>query len=374
MPKIFELPLELETLIIAVLVSVSCSIIGSFIVSKKLSMVSDGISHAILLGIVLSFLIVKDLDSPFLLFGAIVSGVFLVVLTELLKYTKLVSQDTALGIVFPFFFSLGVLLISRYANRVHLDIDAVILGELAFAPFNRFEFLGYDWGSKSLVYLSFILLLNLVVLLLFFKELFLVCFDENFAQILKLKPKILSYLLILTLSITTVGAFEAAGSILVVALLVVPPTTAIMMTQSVKKIIALAISISILSSIAGFYLAIYFDLIISGMITSLLGIFFFTVLMFNSNNGFFNRLFQKRKIYNENNLAMLLVHLSQHLNTAQEVEECHKNKVAKNLFWDANYTKKLIKNGIQKKLLYNKNNILNLTDNGEKRAKEITEF
>ena len=253
MTVLFPLPLELETLIIAVLVSTSCSIVGSFIVAKRMSMLSDGISHAILLGIVLTFFVVKNLDSPLLLVGAVLSGIVLVLLTEFLQSSKLLNHDTALGLVFPFFFGLGVLLIARFASTVHLDIDAVILGELAFAPFHRFEILGYDIGSKALIYMSLILLLNFAMIMFFFKEFFLISFDGDLGYILGMKPRLLSYVLVLILSITTVGAFEAVGSILVVALLVVPPATAIMLTQSMRKILAVSIAISILISILGFY-------------------------------------------------------------------------------------------------------------------------
>ena len=374
MNKIFELSLEIEALIIAVLVSLSCSIVGSFIVTKRMSMISDGISHAILLGIVLAFFVVKNLNSPFLLLGAVISGICLVIITELLKQSQLVTHDTALGLIFPFFFSLGVLLIAKYANKIHLDLDAVILGELAFAPFNRLEFAGYDLGSKALVFMIFILLLNLIMLLFFYKEFFLICFDEELAKLLNFKPKLLNYSLVFVLSVTTVGAFEAVGSILVVALLVVPPATSIMLTQQLKQIIALAAAISVLTSITGFYLAVYFDLIISGMISTLLGIIFLFVLLFNSKNGYFFRLLSKRKKTIDNHIAMLLVHLSQHSGTQEEAQECNQNNIAKHLFWKSKYTKKLIKIALQKKLIYLKEDILKLSINGKQQAKEITEF
>ena len=174
MTLLLPLSLEVETLLIAVLVSTSCSIVGSFIVAKRMSMLSDGISHAILLGIVLTFFVVKNLDSPLLLIGAVISGIFLVLITEFLQSSKLLNHDTALGLIFPFFFGLGVFLIARFASRVHLDIDAVILGELAFAPFHRFEIWGYDIGSKALVYMSLILLEFYLM-----KEFFLISFDQD---------------------------------------------------------------------------------------------------------------------------------------------------------------------------------------------------
>ena len=374
MTVLFPLPLELETLIIAVLVSTSCSIVGSFIVAKRMSMLSDGISHAILLGIVLTFFVVKNLDSPLLLVGAVLSGIVLVLLTEFLQSSKLLNHDTALGLVFPFFFGLGVLLIARFASTVHLDIDAVILGELAFAPFHRFEILGYDIGSKALIYMSLILLLNFAMIMFFFKEFFLISFDGDLGYILGMKPRLLSYVLVLILSITTVGAFEAVGSILVVALLVVPPATAIMLTQSMRKILAVSIAISILISILGFYLALYFDLIISGMISSLLGLLFFLVFLLNPKNGYFSRIIQQKKRKIENHISLLVVHLSQHENTKAQAKECNKSNIAKHLFWNPHHTQKIILVAIQEGLVYLKKNILILSENGKQKAKELTEF
>ena len=371
---LFSLPLELEALLIAAFVSCNCAIIGVFIVAKKMSMLADGISHAILLGIVLSFFVVQNLVSSFLFIGAVASGVILSFCVEFFRSTKLLSYDTALGLFFPFFFSLAVLLIAIYARNVHLDIDAVILGELAYAPFQRFELLGYDIGSKSLVFSVIIFLILILSLSFFFKEFFLFCFDSSLAKILNFKPKILRYALIMLLSITVVGSFEAVGSILVVALLVVPAVSSIMITENFRLAVFLSAVIGISFSILGFYTAFFFDVIISGMITSLLGVFFFLVLLFNPRSGIVFRFLKKKKRKLYNYLHLLLVHISQHANTKEEEEECHRKKVSKQLLWKGGEVEKIIKLALQKKLLYLEKDILKLSENGKKKAKELTEF
>lgn len=106
-------------------------------------MLSDAISHTVLLGIVLAYLISNSLASPLLFVGAAAMGVITVWLVEVVSGSRLVREDAAIGLVFPALFSLAVLLISRYAGNIHLDTDSVLLGELAFAPFDRITL----WGS-----------------------------------------------------------------------------------------------------------------------------------------------------------------------------------------------------------------------------------
>ena len=128
---------QIEILLIAAVVAASCALIGSFLVLRRMSLMSDAISHAILFGIVLVFFVVESTTSPLLILAATLTGLLTVALVEALTRTQLVKEDAAIGLVFPLLFSIGVILISRYAANVHLDVDAVLLGELAFAPFDR---------------------------------------------------------------------------------------------------------------------------------------------------------------------------------------------------------------------------------------------
>jgi manganese/zinc/iron transport system permease protein len=123
---------QFEIQLIAVIVAIGCALPGVFLVLRKMSMMSDSITHTILLGIVLAFLVTHDLSSPFLIGGAALMGVVTIWLTETLHRTRLLSEDAAIGIVFPLLFSIAVILITRYAGAAHLDTDSVLLGELAF--------------------------------------------------------------------------------------------------------------------------------------------------------------------------------------------------------------------------------------------------
>ena len=173
--------LHLELMLIAVLTAITCVLPGVFLVLRGVAMMSDAISHAILLGIAGMFLVVKKLDSPLLIIGAAAAGVLTVVCTELIIKSKRLKQDAAIGLIFPFFFSLGVILISYYARNVHLDVDMVLLGELAFVPFNRLLIAGIDCGPYALWVVSVALLINAAFVRFFYKELVLTTFDATLA-------------------------------------------------------------------------------------------------------------------------------------------------------------------------------------------------
>ena len=153
---------------IASLVAVTCAIPGTFLVLRKMALISDAISHSILPGLVIGFFISHDLGSPLLIVMAALSGVITVILVEFIQKTKLVKEDTAIGLVFPALFSIGVILIAKNANDVHLDTDVVLLGELAFAPFDRLLLNGMDLGPKSLWIIGTILLITILLLFTFF--------------------------------------------------------------------------------------------------------------------------------------------------------------------------------------------------------------
>jgi len=254
---------SIEIQIIAVLVAVACALPGVFLVLRQLAMMSDAISHAILPGIVIAFLLTEDLSSPLLILGAAAAGVATVALVELLRKTGLLKEDAAIGIVFPALFSVGVILIARFAGDVHLDVDAVLLGELAFAPFDRVVLGSIDVPKATLVMAS-ILMLNVVFIGLFFKELKLATFDSALAATLGFTPVLLHYVLMGLVSTTAVGAFDAVGSILVVALMVAPPAAAYMLTQRLASMLWMSAALGAISAVGGYWMARWLDASIAG--------------------------------------------------------------------------------------------------------------
>ncbi|HLS71850.1 MAG TPA: metal ABC transporter permease [Chitinophagaceae bacterium] len=265
---------QLEIQIIAAMVAIACAIPGVFLVLRRMALVSDAISHSILPGIVIGFFISQDLNSPILILFAALTGVLTVVLVEWIQKTGLVKEDTAIGLVFPVLFSIGVLMISRNANDIHLDLDAVLLGEIAFAPFDRLHLGTWDIGPKSFWVIFVIICVSVTLLLLFFKELKISTFDIGLASAFGFSPIIIHYALMSISSITIVGAFDAVGAVLVVALMIAPAAIAYLLTHDLKKMILLSCAVAVFAAISGYWLAYFLDASIAGSITTILGLLF----------------------------------------------------------------------------------------------------
>lgn len=262
-----------EILLIAVLTAAACAIPGVFLVLRKMSMSADSITHTILLGIVLAFMAVNDLSSPLLLLGAALVGTVTVWLTELLAKTRLVSSDSATGIIFPLLFSIAVILITKYAGSAHLDTDSVLLGELAFAPFDRMTVGGIDIGAKGIYISGGLLIINILFVSVFFKELTVASFDPVLAAVMGFSPALIHYSLMTVVSVTAVGAFETAGSVLVTAFMIAPAAAAYLLTDNLRNMIFIAVAIGTACGVLGFHTAILLDVSISGSMACYAGVF-----------------------------------------------------------------------------------------------------
>ncbi|MGH1385322.1 metal ABC transporter permease [Kordia sp.] len=271
--------------IVVTLVAIACAIPGTFLVLRKMSLISDAISHSILLGIVIGFFIVEDTSSPLLIVLAALAGVVTVILVEFIQKTGLVKEDTAIGLVFPALFSIGVILISKNANDVHLDIDSVMVGDLSLVAFDNILINCQEGvadscvslGPKAIWVIGSILLVTLILLFAFFKELKVSTFDAGLAAALGFSPVIMHYGLMTVSSVTIVGAFDAVGPILVVALMIAPAATAYLFTKDLKKMLLLSCFFGVVASIAGFWLAHILDASISGSMTTVLAVLFLLV-------------------------------------------------------------------------------------------------
>ncbi|WP_417859662.1 metal ABC transporter permease [Winogradskyella sediminis] len=351
---------QLEIQLIASLVAVACAIPGTFLVLRKMAMISDAISHSILPGIVIGFFITQDFNSPILILLAALTGIITVVLVEYIQKTGLVKEDTAIGLVFPALFSIGVILIAKNANDVHLDVDAVLLGELAFAPFDRLLIGSTDVGPKSLWVIGTILLVTIALLILFFKELKLSTFDKGLAASLGFSPAIIHYGLMSVSSITTVGAFDAVGAILVVALMIAPAAAAYLLTTDLKKMLALAITFGVFSAILGYWVAHWLDASIAGSITTVLGFVFLLVYLFAPSKGIIAVMYREKQQRTEVSLLTFLLHLKNH----DEIEERHVNHLNEHINWQKVRSKTVLELALKNNMIHIENNIVSLTKKG----------
>lgn len=361
---------QIEIQLIAAVVAIACAIPGVFLVLRKMALISDAISHSILPGIVLGFFITQDLNSPVLIILAAITGIITVVLVEWIQKTGLVKEDTAIGLVFPALFSIGVILIAKNANDVHLDVDAVLLGELAFAPFDRLMMSGMDMGPKSLWVMGVILVITIVLLLLFFKELKVSTFDVGLSSALGFSPAILHYGLMSVSSVTVVGAFEAVGAILVVALMIAPAATSYLLTSDLKKMLVLSVLFGVFSAISGYWLAHWLDASIAGSISTMLGLVFLIVYLFAPNKGLIAVMYRQKQQRIEVSLLTFLLHLNNH----NEKEERHINHLQEHINWQKIRAKTVVDLAEKNNLISIKNQVVSLTEKGDNFTKIALEY
>lgn len=359
---------NLEIQLIAIVVAIACSLPGVFLILRRMAMMTDAITHTILLGIVIAFFITNNLNSPLLIIGAALMGVFTVFLTEVLNGTGLVSEDSAIGVVFPLLFSIAIIMISKYAGSVHLDTDSVFLGQLEFAIFNRLKIFGKDIGPKSLYVMGTILIINLTYITLFFKELKLVTFDKGLAAALGFAPSIIHYSLMTIVSITAVGAFEAVGSIVVIAFMIGPPVTAYLMTDDLKKMMFLSAGIGALNGILGYQFAMLLDVSIGGSMALMTGLVFLLVFIFAKERGLITTLRRRKKQEKEFAEKSLLFHIYNHEDEEDAHIENGLNTIMNHLRWKKDFILSMVEDLKDKNLVYIDKETIKLTDEGREFA------
>jgi manganese/zinc/iron transport system permease protein len=258
------------------LVAVSCGLLGCYLILRKMAMVGDAISHAVLPGIVIAFLITGGSREPFtMLIGAGALGLITTFLIEFFHKKGNLQTDASIGVTFTSLFALGVILISLKANNIDLDQECVLYGDIAYVPFD--PELIFTMGGMLLI----------VVLFIYFgyKELFLTTFDPAFATAIGISTTLWHYLLMGMVSLTTVASFEAVGAILVVAFLIAPPATAYLLTDKFKTMLWISTIAGITASIVGYWIAWHLNGSIAGSMSMVAGIQFLLAMLFSPSQG-----------------------------------------------------------------------------------------
>jgi len=360
---------QLEIFAIAAVTAVGCALVGTFLMLRRMAMMSDAISHAILLGIVLAFFVVEDVASPWLILAAAITGLATVVLVELLHGTGLVKEDAAIGLVFPALFSIGIVLIARYAGNVHLDTDAVLLGELAFAPFDRLVVGGRDIGPRHLYLMAILTTINLVLILVFFKELKLATFDPGLAAALGFSPALIHYGLMVLVSTTAVGAFDAVGLILVVALMIGPAAAAYLLTDQLGRLLGLASLFGVIAAAVGLGLAYWLDASIAGCMATAIGLLFGLVFLIAPQRGLLAVILRRRRQRWDFAQTMLAIHLLHHEGRPEEESEARIDHLTgSHVGWTADFSRRVIALALASGLVTQQGDALHLTDLGRTRA------
>jgi manganese/zinc/iron transport system permease protein len=362
---------QTEVQLVAVVIATACAIPGVFLVLRRMAMMSDAISHTVLFGIVIGFFVTHNLGSPWLFVGAVLTGVLTVSLVELLNRTRLVKQDAAIGLVFPVLFSLAVILISRFAGNVHLDTDVVLMGELAFVPFDRVVWLGVDLGPRALVVGVGLVLLNLAFVTIFYKELKLATFDAGLAAAFGFMPGLLHYGLMALVSVTAVGAFDAVGSILVVALMIAPPAAAYLLTDRLPRMIGLSILIGAASAIAGYWLARQVDVSIAGSMATMSGVAFGLVFLLAPERGVLAGIRRRTRQKWTFAQQLLTAHLLNHETDSQAAPESRVEHLTRHMLWAPAFATRVVRRAERSGLLQRRGDTLILTERGRQMARQV---
>jgi len=270
---------ELWIIITAILTAVTCSFIGVFLILRRMAMLGDAISHSVLLGIVISYLIFNSLALPALVFGAMLAGLVTAWLSTAISQRSIIQPDASLGLVFISMFALALVLIALFADRVHLDHQHIVFGEMAFLPFERWHLFNQDIGPRAFWIALSIFIVNLSIVLMAFDRLRLWAFAPQFAISIGITVSLWHYLLVSMVSITAVAAFDLMGSILVVAFLIIPGATAYLVSQNLKTILILSALYAIAAVISGFIVAWKLDTVLSAAMAFMSGVLFLTTLL-----------------------------------------------------------------------------------------------
>ena len=286
---------------VGVLAAVSAALPGCFLVLRRMSMMGDAISHAVLPGLAAAFLLSGTRASFTMFLGAAIVGVLTALFTQWIAKLGKVHQGAAMGIVFTTLFAIGLLLIVRAADHVDLDPGCVLYGAIEYTPLDMIPFAGFEVPRAALV-LGGVLLLNVLIIALLFKEFRLSSFDPALATTLGINATFMHYLLVTMVAITTVAAFEAVGSIIVIAMLIVPAATALLLTNRLLPMLLLSSLVAAIAAALGHLssqtlppLIGYESTTTSGMIAVSAGFLFTLAWIFAPREGLLSRLIHRRR-------------------------------------------------------------------------------
>ena len=285
------------------LVSGTCGLVGCFVVLRRMALVGDAISHSLLPGITLAFLLTHSRDTLPMMIGAIAAGVLTVALIEAIRYTSRIKTDAAIGIVFSSLFAVGVIMISVFADKVDLDAECVLYGELGFIPLQEVAYFGdLAIGPEPVVRIAVTAVIAIILLIVFYKEMLVTSFDAGLAASLGISPARYQYGLTLFLSIVIVSSFESVGVVLVIAMIIFPGATALLLTDRLSNALWISTAFTALYAVFGFHLATWLNASIAGGMTVIAGILFGIVWMASPNQGLIVQYRRNRHSKNEENL------------------------------------------------------------------------
>ncbi len=271
------------------LVAIPCAILGCYLVLRRMVMIGDAISHAVLPGIVLAFMLTDKMDTLPLLIGAGSLGMLTTFLIEFLHRKVRLQEDASIGVTFTWLFAIGVILVSTFVSNVHIDQECVLYGDLVNIPFDLMEIGGKEMGPVAIWTLGLVNLCVLAFVWIFYRQLFITTFDPSFAVAIGISATLWHYALMGAVSMVSVASFESVGAILVVAFLVAPAATAYLLTDNFKLMLGLSVLFGIASAILGYLLAISLNSSAAGGMVTVAGGIFGLVFVLSPRYGMFSK-------------------------------------------------------------------------------------
>ncbi|MFQ3565932.1 MAG: metal ABC transporter permease [Aggregatilineales bacterium] len=457
-------------IILGGLIAVAGAVLGTYLLLRGLALTSDAISHTVLLGIVVAFLIMTaglglapDLSSPWLIVGAAAAGVITVILTEAIQRSGLVKQDAALGLAFPLLFAIAVILISRYADNVHLDTDSVLVGEIGMAWANTNSHCleqcetivitpddpraqigrqcvncrelgisprdegavfrevclncgtyspGQAWAAgllqtepvlvfwpKAITVMLALTLITIGFVVLLYKELKLSTFDAALAAALGFRPGLLHYALMVLVSLVAVGAFDAVGSILVIAFFIIPPAAAYLLSDRLSIMLLLGPLIGMLGAYFGYdlargsFLGLFsmgdllaalnrtfglnlverWDSSISASMVLMMFFFFIIAWVFSPKYGLISTLLRRANQRRRFADQVVLGHIQHHQQTAAQAQELNIATLHEHFHWPPAKMKRVLGRLRARHLIEVRDPIIALTPRGEAHLRAFRE-
>ncbi len=294
--------LDTWIVITGVLSAMSCALVGNFLVLRKMSMMGDAISHAVLPGLAIAFLISSSRGSITMFIGAAIAGLITALFTQWIHKFGKVEESAAMGVTFTALFAIGLILIVRGADKVDLDPGCVLYGAIELVPLDTITFLSLTL-PRAVWILGSVMLINILFTLVLYKELRLTCFDPALATTLGINANVMHYVTMTLVAITTVASFESVGSILVIAMLIVPASAAHLLTNRYGLMLAMSMIFAAVSAVLGHISAItvptwlgFADTSTAGMIAVVAGLLFTCTMFFAPHQGILSKVWHRLRL------------------------------------------------------------------------------
>ena len=282
--------------------AMSCALLGNYLVLRRMSMMGDAISHAVLPGLAVAFIITGSRGSLPMLVGATLIGIVTAFLIQAVIRLSGLDKGASMGVIFTTLFALGLILIRQAADHVDLDPNCVLYGAIELTPLDTYDWRGFEIPLAAVTN-GAMLLFNLAFVLVFYKELKITSFDPALATTIGINADILHYALMTLVAATTIAAFESVGSILVIAMLIVPGAAAHLLTDRLGAMLGWSLVIAALAAALGHLGAItvpvwfgFRDTSTAGMMAVMVGVLFLLVFLLAPRYGIMSRLFQQSRL------------------------------------------------------------------------------